>query len=175
MKNRIKPKASKIRPESLKPKAKKVGKRGIVHNLDCPYCLSKLTVINGELACTGNQLKIWETEFSMFKTLNAQQQESYLDQMSSKEQFLELYELWLNGDLACDFSNKVYTLLNGFQVTVPDPIFVKKVEASLKRELLDSEKNGLFPIWEKNGQYYDEYIEGSEPVDIPMVTFPDDL
>ena len=174
MKTNLKPQAKKITVSSLKPRPHKATKHARTTAFDCPYCLSKLIVRNNQLACSGSQLNLWKKEFSAYSHLEPKRQEEYLAHISNKSQFLSLYELWLNGSLACDFTTKVYNPTPDFKIDIPDPMFIKKIEASLKRPLFENEKHGLDPLWEKNGNYYDEYQEGAEQVEIPLVSFPDE-
>ena len=174
MKQPIKPKYNRIDFQSLKAKKPRVSRRDYSNIDSCTYCLSKIVVSNGVWACTGNKLKMWQNEFETYSKLTEEQRTVYIENISNKQQFERLYESWLTGELACDFTERLYSALPSYTVDLPDPLFINKLEKAFGRLLTDEEKSGAVPIWKKGNKYFSEYEEGCDEIEIPTIAFPED-
>lgn len=144
------------------------------HNLQCPLCLSTITVINNEYCCTGDRLKIWENEFKEFETLSKPiEKDEYLDKFSNKDLFIELYNK--KDDLNCGFTFSSVIFSNKYEELIPDPIIVGKIEKSLGRRLNDNELEENYTFYRISNKYSTEEFEDSYEYKIPRIKYPDDL
>ena len=100
----------------------------------CPECMSKLTT-NSDYSkvCSGDKLKYWAKEFKKYKKLNDDDKQQYLESVSMKGKFLDLYDRWCKvGSISCDYSNRIYSLVSDNVTTIPDPLQIKYLEKQLK-------------------------------------------
>jgi hypothetical protein len=154
-------------------------------NIDniCPDCLSTLVLGNkGHFECSGDRLKLWETEFINYSKLDELQQNQFLIQFEDPNLFLYLYNKWefkdQNGNrpyFICDYSNSINTMNIRASVIIPDPIMTKIIEKRLGRPLTEEEKRGEKSIWTKEGNYYTKYKKGRSKVNIPLITYPEEV
>ena len=121
---------------------KNVNSRRTLHL--CPNCYSKLDIKNnGELVCTGNQLKHWENLAEEYFSLGSSEKTDFLSSLSNITQFLSLLDVQTKTvvcdyNSASDFSYEYY--LKKSSVRVPDPLAVKSKERLLGRNLTEIER-----------------------------------
>lgn len=161
-----------------KPKSPKNNYRQ--KNTICPYCLSTLvlnTVKTWE--CTGDRLKLWETEFLKYNQLSIEEKTNYMLNFSHPGLFLDLYEKWNYIEdgrrvrFSCEYSNKIFNPISRFRTTLYDPIMVKCIEKSLGRKLLLEEKEGEVDLYREGRTFFKDFKRGRVKVKIPQITYPD--
>ena len=137
----------------------------------CPNCLSKLISKDGNLVCTGDRLKVWETDFKRYGDMNSSERREFLISFSDSERFVELHKKWAFVDeegnrpnYDCGYTSKIFNPVPDNRIMLPDPLQVKKYERLLKRPLTEEELLGEDPI----------IIEG-KTVTIKKMVFPDDF
>lgn len=167
----------KINVLKLKPKRAKPRKSN-AHNTytNCSDCLSLLKINKeGKWECTGDRLETWKEEFKKYKNLSIDNKNKYLQTLTNKSKFLELYNSWIGGKLECNFNSRIYSNNHSYSQEIPDPMFVGKIERSLGRELTDEEKYGEIPIYKVGSSYTDSFEEGASLIEIPIILFPEEL
>lgn len=170
----------KVTKLKAKNKRKTQSKKKRVHNT-CPYCLSKLVKNEvGSLDCSGDKLRIWETEFLKFVKLTEDDKIVFLRKLTNDSMFLELFERWERSkknnspkDFSCTYSNKLFNPITKIRTSMADPIMVAKIERSLGRKLTEEEINGEVEIWREGNSFFSDYKKGRVKVRIPKLIFPD--
>lgn len=172
------PKVRKIKTRSKRKKTNSTRKVEI----SCPYCYSKLRVNElGVLECSGDKLKIWENEFYKYVKLADSDRKKYLNKLHNDASlFTELFERWERSDpqgkllkLECVYTNQIFNPVSRYRTSIPDPILVATIEASLGRELTDDEKFGESELWREGKRYFTNFKEGRIKVRIPILIYPD--
>lgn len=141
----------------------------------CPECLSRLKAGKGlAKECSGDKLKYWISKFKKYQVLNSKEKAAYLETISDKTKYLELYSKWLaKGKLECHYSNRIYDIIPNDYVLIPDPIFLKKVEkdiGEIDRESLTEETVFYFD----GMKYYKHKAKDRKEVKLAWVKFPED-
>lgn len=171
-------KPPKIDVQKLKPKhlRKKGASNAGRDNNACPHCLSTLKVDrHGNWECTGDRLKMWVVEFEKYDDMTELNKLKYSNTLSNEDKFLTLFTKWKSGDLVCEYSSNFVNVYSKQKYQIPDPMLVGRLERNLGRELTDAEKLGDQPIYKVNNKYTSIYAPGAEIIEIPMVSFPEDL
>lgn len=169
--------------KKFKPKEKRTNYNGARRVSVCPICMSLLKVnAAGLWECTGDRLKIWETEFEKYSAMSDLDKIDYLKNMSVDNMFLELYDKWAYAkaenkpeEYNCGYTNKIVLPIGTNRVKIPDPVRVKFIETSLKRKLTEEELYGEDELWIFRGQVSKNYKKGSKKVTISIITLPDDV
>lgn len=149
----------------------------------CPNCLSVLrTDAVGVAECSGDRLKIWETEFLKFHGLTDENKALYIKNLSSDNRFLELYDIWAYSyvnqkpeEFTCGYTNKIFLPIATNRVSLPDPLFIKYLEHRLGRPLKECEIAGDEDLWWYSGMLIHKYKKGARKVKIPIIWLPDDV
>lgn len=172
-----KPKINKINTNSLKPKRRKVGNNVRSNDRTCPNCLSSLKVSReGIWFCSGNRLQFWEKECILYSSLKSDEKEKFLEKFSDPNKFKEMHmDYELEKKLSCGYSSRIFYPISSSSVEIPDPIVVGRIEKSLKRALTEEELQGNKKIWMLNGEYISYYKEDAIEVEIPTVSFPEEV
>ena len=117
----------------------------------CPNCLSTLKISKtGGYECTGNKLAWWINTFKMYQVMTLGERETYLDIMSDKDAFLELYIKWafidsngVRSNFGCDYSHTAYSPVNRLRMKIKDPAAVRSKERILGRPLTNDELRNI--------------------------------
>jgi hypothetical protein len=171
-----------VKVKKLKAKAKKRGRNDRSNSLTCPNCLSKLITNSiGVLECTGDRLKLWETEFVKFHKLNGEQKVEFLKTVSANGSFQELYDRWVYAqeqgvpeEFGCGYTNTLFPPMGTVKVRIPDPIVVKRIELKLGRKLTEEELIGESPLFAYQGRVLTEWRKRAKEIRIPYIILPDE-
>ena len=173
----------KIDQSKLKPKRRKGKKHVRSNDHMCPNCFSKLIVDEvGNLTCSGDKLKLWKEKIEDYDKMNIEEKQQFLTTIDNKGKFIEWYNL--KEDLQCNWNNKVVTEVPTYNVTIPDPMIVGKIEKSLGRPLTEEELEEGFVFWrrlitentyEYSNHFYRIDMDDFEEYHIPRRNFPDDF
>lgn len=168
-----KPEYRKIDVHKLKPRRRRASnKRDTMHI--CPNCLSTLKPTqDGALECTGDKLKLWETEFMRYDRLKTDEdRQRFLSKLSNKSKFLELHEKRF--DLECGYSNRMVDPTPTYTITIPDPLMTSMIEKSMGRELTEEEREEEYTFYSDGVNFYTEDGPHRRPFTLDRVNFPDD-
>lgn len=161
-----------VKVTKLKAKKPRKPQRMRKPNIQCPNCMSTLKIgESGAWECTGDKLEVWVPYFREYQSLSSEAKDEFLDKISDKDMFNELYCKWEYLDesgrrvnFVCGYSPKMYPAVTRLRTSVPDPTTVASLERKLGRELTEQELKGSKPIW-----------DGEKLVNVPMITLPDEV
>lgn len=170
----------KVTLKKIKPKDKKKEFYDTRNSITtCPNCVSRMMLNDkGFWDCSGDRLKVWETEFIKYKGLDNSKKVKYIKDLSNSSRFLELYDRWeyaLNSDgetFGCGYTNVLFPLNGSVQVRIPDPVFTKIIEQKLGRKLTEEELYEEQEIFFYAGRILTKYREGAKVIRIPWVVLP---
>lgn len=137
----------------------------------CPNCLSRIVDENGIMMCTGNRLKMWETEFKRYDKMVTTEKKEFLISFSDSEKFIDFHKKWAlvdeNGNrpnFCCGYTNQIFSPIPDNRIVMSDPLQVKNVERQLKRSLTVEEINGNRDI-----------VINGKVITLDRMFFPDDF
>lgn len=171
----------KVKVKQLKPKEKKrdfyVARDSVT---TCPNCISAMRLNSaGKWECTGDKLKLWESDFVRYRKMSKEERLKYITDISSSSRFLELYDRWAyalesEGEEAfdCGYSNILFPLHGSVQVKIPDPLFTKIIEQKLGRPLTEEEIYGEHELYFYQGRVLTEWRNNAKLIRIPFVILP---
>lgn len=171
----------KVTLKKLKPKDKKREFNDTRHSITtCPNCMSRMTLDElGTWECSGDKLRVWESEFVRYRALDNEKKIKYLTDLSNSSRFLELFDRWeyaYNSDgkeaFDCGYTNTLFPLNGSVQTRIPDPIFVKILEQKLGRPLKEEEIHEEEELYFYAGNVLTKYREGAKVIRIPWVILP---
>lgn len=162
---------------------KKVFKEAKNHkriNTICPNCASTLALNDdNNWFCTGDKLKIWESEFKNYYDMENAEKAEYLHKISENSRFLELYDFWVYSyekgspeEFSCGYTNDLFPIISTIQTNIPDPLVTKRIERKLGRKLTQEELCGEVELFQHNGQILTKYKKNSLQIRIPWVSLP---
>lgn len=167
----------------LKPhkKAKNFNKKRATAK--CPECGSNLYVDEvGALDCDGSLLKTWENLCKVYHEADDQAKDQIMNTLSDKDKFQELYWRWAvsiesggTGLTHCGYTNRLYPPIASNKSRLPDPLFTKRIERQLGRNLTEEEILGEVDLWYYKGQYLTKWRKNAKKVVIPIITIPDEV
>lgn len=166
--------------KKLKYKGKKRENYANIRNTfsSCPNCLSKMKLDDSNnWECSGDNLKIWESEFYEYKNFNNVEKVKYLESLSNYSKFLDLYDKWeyclINKEMfTCGYNNDILPIISSSKISIPDPIFTNILEKKLSRKLTEEELYGEKVLYFSNGAIFLEYQTGAKNIRIPWVILP---
>lgn len=167
--------------QKFKPKDKKREFHDTRHNTtSCPNCLSRMTLNSlGTWECSGDRLRVWESEFIKYRSLDKEKKLKYITDLSNSSRFLELFDRWeyaYNSDgkevFGCGYTNILFPLNGSVQVRIPDPSFTKILEQKLGRPLKEEELYEEEELFFYAGRVLTKYREGAKVIRIPWIVLP---
>ena len=166
-----------------KPKEKRTNFNATRHLSACPNCLSSIHIDKGGAwYCTGDRLKVWETEFERYHLLDNPSKAEFIKNISIDTRFFELYDRWVYAkeenkpeEYNCGYTNKIFLPIASNETIIPDPLKVINVEKSLGRPLTEKELDGETELWLYKGRISDKYRKGSKKIRIEYISFPQDV
>lgn len=173
-------KGEKVLVKKLKPKKKKTQRTSRRTTTTCPNCMSTLFINDLNVwECSGDRLKHWEYTFWRYDKTDEKGKVDILSTISDNGRFLELFDRWVycqnaepKEEFNCGYSNHSFSPNGGVKVNIPDPIFVKKLENKLGRELTEEEVLGEVDLFWYNGMVLTKYRKDAKKIKIPFIVLP---
>jgi hypothetical protein len=133
----------------------------------------------GTWQCSGDRLRVWESEFVKYRSMDKEKKVKYITDLSNSSRFLELFDRWeyaynSNGKevFGCGYTNILFPLNGSVQVRIPDPCFTKILEQKLGRTLKEEELYEEEELFFYAGRVLTKYREGAKVIRIPWVILP---
>lgn len=139
----------------------------------CPNCMSKMNLENGEYICSNDRLDTWKKEIDQFVTMDLGEKRKYLETIVDQDRFMEMYKK--RDNLVCDYSTISMPITPNYNVEIPDPMVVGKIERSLRRPLTEEELSEGYTFYRDKNKFRTKPTIGYKEFKIPFINFPEDV